>query len=318
MRLCHAPKEGARHQPGAKCATPYEDRTELFRSITVNRNLFSFVGARFFWGGLTLLALVTFGLALWLPGELARAQDNGLIMYPENGEVAVATYTATDPEDAGAIKWSLAAGDDAEDFEIGESSGVLTFAETPDYEMAADGDTNNEYTVTVVATDADSMTTEKVVMVEVTNEEEAGTVTLSAVAPYPGVELTATHTDPDGQIAGTEWQWSRSRSKSGSYTDIEDAKAAAYTTESGDVGFYLRATVTYNDGEGEGKSAMATSVHTVQAINLPNNAPVFPDQDPDTSGDQSDTATRMVEEKTRTRVRTWGFRLKLMTLTTTS
>ena len=218
--------------------------------------------------------------------------------YAENGEVAVATYTATDPEDAGAIKWSLAAGDDAEDFEIGESSGVLTFAETPDYEMAADGDTNNEYTVTVVATDADSMTTEKVVMVEVTNEEEAGTVTLSAVAPYPGVELTATHTDPDGQIAGTEWQWSRSRSKSGSYTDIEDAKAAAYTTESGDVGFYLRATVTYNDGEGEGKSAMATSVHTVQAINLPNNAPVFPDQDPDTSGDQSDTATRMVEENT--------------------
>ena len=41
--------------------------------------------------------------------------------------------------------------------------------------------------MTVVATDADSMTTDKVVTVEVTNVDEAGTVTLSAVAPYPGV-----------------------------------------------------------------------------------------------------------------------------------
>ena len=229
-------------------------------------------------------------------GPEVTGQDS--VDYAENGTGPVATYTATDPELAGAIRWSLATGEDAEDFEIGESSGVLTFAEVPDYEMAADGDTNNVYAVTVVATDADSMTTNEAVTVTVTNVDEAGSVTLSAVAPYPGIELTTTHTDPDGQIAGAEWQWSRSRSKSGSYNDIEDAEAAAYTPESGDVGFYLRATVTYNDGEGEGKSAMVTSVHTVQAINLPNNAPVFPDQDPDTSGDQSDTATRTVEENT--------------------
>ena len=226
--------------------------------------------------------------------------------YAERGEGPVVTFSATDPESAGAIAWSLLetdAGDfvagDFEDFEIGETSGVLTFAEVPDYEDSVDGDNNNEYLVTVVATDADSMATNEAVTVTVTNVDEDGTVTLSAVAPYPGVELTATHADPDGQIAGAEWQWSRSRSKTSSnYTDIEDAEAVAYTPESGDVGFYLRATVTYNDGEGEGKSAMATSAHTVQAINLPNAAPVFPDQDPDTSGDQSDTATRMVEENT--------------------
>ena len=60
--------------------------------------------------------------------------------YPENGEGAVATFTAVDPELAGAITWSLATGGDAEDFEIDKASGVLTFAEAPDYEMAADGD----------------------------------------------------------------------------------------------------------------------------------------------------------------------------------
>ena len=35
-----------------------------------------------------------------------------------------------------------------------------------------------------------------------------------------------------------------------------------------DVGYYLRAMVTYKDGEGTGKSAMATSMHPVQAIRV--------------------------------------------------
>ena len=43
--------------------------------------------------------------------------------YAENGTAAVATYSATDPENA-AITWSLG-GDDAGDFEY--SGGVLTF-----------------------------------------------------------------------------------------------------------------------------------------------------------------------------------------------
>ena len=219
--------------------------------------------------------------------------------YPENSERNLATFTAVDPELAGAITWSLAAGDDADDFEIDKASGVLTFAEVPDYEMAADGDNNNEYTVTVVATDADGMTTNEPVTVKVTNVDEAGTVTLDKLAPYPGVDLTAMLADLDDGVIGAAWQWSRSRSKTSSnYADIEDAEGATYSPTSGDVGFYLRATVTYTDGHGPDKSAMATSAHTVQTPNVPNNAPVFPDQDPDNPGDQSDTATRMVEENT--------------------
>ena len=68
-----------------------------------------------------------------------------------------------------------------------------------------------------------------------------------------------------------------------------------YSPTSGDQGFYLRATVTYNDGEGEGKTAMATSVHTVQDPNVPNADPEFEDDDADTEGNQT---TRMVEENT--------------------
>ena len=49
------------------------------------------------------------------------------VEYPENGTGRVATFTAVDPELAGAITWSLADMGDAEAFEISDS-GVLTFA----------------------------------------------------------------------------------------------------------------------------------------------------------------------------------------------
>ena len=110
--------------------------------------------------------------------------------YAENGMGSVAVFTATDPELAGAVAWSLATGGDVEDFEIDKADGVLTFAESPDYEDAmgggADG-TSNAYAVTVIATDADGILTEKEVTVEVTNVEEAGKVSLDKVAPYPAV-----------------------------------------------------------------------------------------------------------------------------------
>ena len=55
--------------------------------------------------------------------------------YAENGTGAVATFTATDPEMA-AIEWSISGLDNAADFEIDKATGVLTFKESPDYEMA--------------------------------------------------------------------------------------------------------------------------------------------------------------------------------------
>ena len=190
--------------------------------------------------------------------------------------------------------------DGDEDFEIDKSSGVLSFKESPNYEGATGGGasgTSNTYSVTVVATDANGLMTEKAVRVDVTNVDEDGSVTLDKVAPHPAVLLTATLTDPDGVVSGSdEWQWSWSRSKSGSYPDIEDAEAKTYTPTDGDEGYYLRATVTYKDAEGDGKSAVATSAHKVQVINEPNAGPVFPDQNAEMIGLQNTATTRIVGE----------------------
>ena len=68
-------------------------------------------------------------------------------------EQVLASYTATDPEDPSAAitRWSLS-GTDAGEFTIDES-GQLSFRNVPDYERPADSNRNNEYLVTVRASD---------------------------------------------------------------------------------------------------------------------------------------------------------------------
>ena len=210
------------------------------------------------------------------------AQDDGPIMYAENGEDPVATFTAVDPEDKD-ITWSLATGDDMEDFEI--KDGVLRFKSKPNYEMPADADTNNTYTVTVVAsagasTDAAIQTDTYEVTVNVTNVEEPGSIMLSTLQPQVGVAITATLSDADTRSADGSpltitptWQWYRGA------TEIPGAAAASYTPSAGDVGFLLRVEATYDDTEGKDKSAEEASAHPVRAAPASNIAPVFPDED---------------------------------------
>ena len=246
---------------------------------------------------LALLAVAALGLWLLLPGGALRAQD-AAIEYAENGTDPVATYTAVDPEGSAIVSWTLS-GDDAGGFAI-SSVGVLTFAKTPNFEKPADDGADNLYKVIVHATDGTrnrGMTKE--VTIEVTNVDEAGKVTLSALQPQSATELTASHSDPDGGVSDLTWEWERSMSSSGGFTVIEDEISSAYTPVDDDVDYFLRAKASYTDKEGSDKSAMVVSDYVVQRVRGTNNAPVFPDQDTDTALDQSETATRMVAENTK-------------------
>ena len=241
------------------------------------------------------------------------AQENGAIEYAENSTDPVATYTAVDPEQTAIVSWTLA-GTDAGVFSI--AGGALTFKKAPDYEKPGDvmgtdpstaAATDNLYEVTVQATDSTSKMGTKNVVVEVTNVEEAGTVTLSALRPQSATMFTATLTDPDnirtdnatGEITtGVTWQWAKASSRNGVYSDIEDAESGTYTPVDGDIGSYLRATASYTDEEGSDKSAKEMSEYAVQAVRGSNTAPEFADdQDPNVDGDQA-VAVREVPENT--------------------
>ena len=207
---------------------------------------------------LAFLAALAVGLLFLLPGGLLQAQEDETIMYAENGTGPVATYTAMDPEGA-MVMWSLDGDDDAGDFMI--ENGVLSFKESPDFEMSTGGGSEEDnssptYSVTVKATDETRQVGMKTVTVMVTNVDEAGKVTLSARRPQSATAFTAMVADPDEGVSDHKWQWAKAGSMNGSYSNIENANADTYPPVDGDIGSYLRATVTYEDNEGAGKSAM--------------------------------------------------------------
>ena len=120
-----------------------------------------------------------------------------------------------------------------------------------------------------------------------TNVDEDGEATLSTVQPQDEREITARLSDPDGSITNTAWQWARGTSRTGPWTDItgEDnlGQQAIYEPAEDDVGRWLRATASYNDGHcptcAVKKTAQAVSDNPVRAKPYSNTAPVF-DEDP--------------------------------------
>ena len=93
--------------------------------------------------------------------------------FRENGTSSLYTYRATDPEGA-VVAWSVS-GTDGEDFEI-STGGVLEFRDPPDYDDPADDGGDNEYEVTVVATDQTGHASNLPVMVTVTDVNEGPTI----------------------------------------------------------------------------------------------------------------------------------------------
>ena len=233
--------------------------------------------------------------------------------FAENADVATALedYAAEDQDEGedATLAWSKT-GADAGKFSITSSTGILTFTATPNYESPGDADGDNDYKVTVVVTDADGNTDEHDVTISVTNVEEDGTVTISTLQPRVGVELSASLTDPDLGINGLMWQWYRGLNldlaslptdECDAATDdnclIEDATSADYIPTSGDEGERLTAVATYKDGAETNTDVHSAAAAAVVIADRRPKAPVFPDQDMETEGDQTDQK-KTVDENT--------------------
>ena len=120
-----------------------------------------------------------------------------LMSYPENSTATVATYAAIENQGE-EIEWSVA-GDASSLFSI--AGGALNFVSSPDYESPADSDTNNDYTVTVQASDGTD-TASLDITINVTNVNEGPTVTGDSTPAFAeqgtGSVATYTATDPEG------------------------------------------------------------------------------------------------------------------------
>ena len=131
--------------------------------------------------------------------------------YRENGTSDLYTYRATDPEGAD-VSWSVS-GTDGRDFAITTDSsgrGVLSFEEPPDYDDPADDDEDNEYEVTVVATDQTGHAAGLAVTVIVTDVNEgpkvSGTAEYTVRENHEAALGTYTARDPeDPDLEITRW-----------------------------------------------------------------------------------------------------------------
>ena len=168
-------------------------------------------------------------------------------------------------------------GTDAGSFAIDASTGQLMTLAALDFEM------KTSYTVTVTATDPYDDTAMITVTITVTNVDEPGMVTLTSTRSVVGIAITATLEDPDGGETDVTWQWDGS-SDEATYTDIDAATMAEYTPADTDAGNRLRATASYTDPEGSGKSAMSEPTDET----IVNAAPMF----------ATETDTREVAENT--------------------
>ena len=176
------------------------------------------------------------------------SSTDGRRSIPENtppGEVIGAAFTATDTDSGDTPSYSLA-GADADSFDIDASTGQLSTRAALDHEA------KSSYEVTVRVTDPSDAFDDVTVTITVENVEEAGTVTLSGVPPEVGTRLTATLTDPDGDISDLAWQWQRSTNRDRGWTLIFAATSKTYTPTGAhtdyDTDYYLRAKATYKDG----------------------------------------------------------------------
>ena len=218
------------------------------------------------------LAIALMAIAvLLLPGNSVQAQQATVVQYNENDTVPVITLTATDPEGASPIVWSMVlpndtrlpfdeedegfvasvldAGDSA-DFKISDD-GVLEFRNEPDFETvdaAQANQANSEYKALMQASDGTEMSWFKVI-VRVMDVEEEGSIKLrptaqtlaTLVQPQVRVGINAHMlTDPDGSgrdtrststITTARYQWYRTSSRTVTGTKNPDRRGRCNRTD---------------------------------------------------------------------------------------
>ena len=215
-----------------------------------------------------LLVILVLGDPFGHPAHAQTADSS--IDFAENRAVPVATFLAYD-QDGDTLSWSLGGPDD-DLFTIDD--GVLAFREPPNYEdpqSATSGVSLAERNVYRVTVRAGGGTHD--VAVTVTDVDEPGTASMDRRQPQVSRPLSASLSDEDEVVSAQRWQWSRSEDQT-TWTDIEGATSPRRSPTQADEGMYIRATVTYSDKFGAGKTASAVSARRVEARTLSNAAPL--------------------------------------------
>jgi hypothetical protein len=126
------------------------------------------------------------------PAITINSSNSTYALSQAENTTSVITYTATDVDAGTSLSFSIS-GTDAADFAINSSSGVLTFAASPDFEAPADSDVNNTYVVIVTVSDG-SLTDTQTLTVTITNVNENSNIGAPTVSGTISKGITTTIT----------------------------------------------------------------------------------------------------------------------------
>ena len=143
----------------------------------------------------------------------------------ENSSGTIHTAAASDPEGK-ALTYTIS-GTDAADFNIDSSSGALSFANAPDFEIPSDADGDNTYQLNLEASDG-ANTSSQALSISVTNVNEAPTITSATTVSLDendnGFTYTVTASDVDADDTHT-------------YSIVGGADKALFILDGAELGF---------------------------------------------------------------------------------
>ena len=173
------------------------------------------------------------------------------INYAENSEGSVATYTLSGSD--GTITWSLS-GDDSDDFSLsGENATTraLSFASSPNYEDPTDGDINNQYDVTIQASDGTNSSTLQVTVIVTNVRHDADELPVITGTARVGETLTVDTSPIPDTDQNTRFGYLWIRTDGGTDTNIDGAANSSYTLTDDDEGKSLKVLVGFCTTGGE-------------------------------------------------------------------
>ena len=204
------------------------------------------------------------------------------------GTTAVTTVIATDADARQTVSYTLSGGADAGQFSISQA-GELTFNRVPDFEMPTDMGTNNEYEVTITATDGQTapMTATQTITITVTDVNEHAPVfargtTMVDVAEGTTAVTTVIATDADARqtvsytLSGGADAGQFSISQAGELT-FNTAPDYEVPTDVGMDNMYEVTITATDNGTPEMTAVQALTITVIDATDVTNanNAPVF-------------------------------------------
>ncbi|MFC7410597.1 cadherin domain-containing protein [Hydrogenophaga atypica] len=187
--------------------------------------------------------------------------DSATVSYAENGNSAITTVTASDADTGDSKTYSITGGADAALFNI-NSTGALTFKDSPNYEAPSDNGTDNSYEVKVRVTDSSGLSDEQTLTVNVTDVNDnapvftsggTGTVTENAATSTVIYDAATTDADSTGanQAVAYSLKWDGSAS---------DAELLTINSSTGEV--TLKASANFEAKNSYAFTVVATNAGT--------------------------------------------------------